>query len=250
MTSSWNPIAPQILHKELDKVHATLDLATKAKQDSSEFAKNGLDPFIATIAAGAAGSWETWEIAERTRQIQKALENEIGAFHQRLLGQLPGWETLSRTDGQPDLVCASRKLFVELKNKHNTVSGKDLVLHYDNLLRNATGQYKSWIGAFAYIVDKPRKSPMGKPAFFTPADNKTNQKKPQDSRVITMNGRILWAIATDPRPGVPPPPYPTIDAIDQVLRMVQEYASQRYPTLPTTPHRIMREFVRSLGAEQ
>jgi hypothetical protein len=83
VTSSWNPIAPQILHKELDKVHATLDLATKAKQDSSEFAKNGLDPFIATIAAGAAGSWETWEIAERTRQIQKALENEIGAFHQR-----------------------------------------------------------------------------------------------------------------------------------------------------------------------
>ena len=250
MTQSWNPVHPEVLEEELTSVFLKLESAKASKQLDVEFTKNGLDPFTAAISAGASGGWESWQQAETTRQIQKALENEIGAFHQRLLGRMPGWESLPRADGQPDLICPERKIFVELKNKHNTVSGKDLASHYDNLLRNATGQYKSWTGVFAYIVDRPRSTPMSKPEFFSPSDNRIKQKKQSDSRVLTMNGRILWAIATDPRPGLPVEPYPNLDAIDQLLRMVMDSTIKRYPLLKEPPHRLSTEFARSLGGEQ
>jgi len=137
LNQTWNPISQEILDEELSFVFTKLEKATASKQVSVEFSKNGLDPFTAAISAGASGGWDNWQEAETIRQIQKALENEIGAFHQRLLGRLPGWQSLPRADGQPDLICPDRKIFVELKNKHNTVSGKDLSSHYDNLLRNA-----------------------------------------------------------------------------------------------------------------
>ena len=250
MNQTWNPISQEILDEELSFVFTKLEKATASKQVSVEFSKNGLDPFTAAISAGASGGWDSWQKAETIRQIQKALENEIGAFHQRLLGRLPGWQSLPRADGQPDLICPDRKIFVELKNKHNTVSGKDLSSHYDNLLRNATGQYKSWVGVFAFIVDKPRTTVMIKPDFFAPSDNRVKQKRPSDSRILTMNGRILWAIATDPRPGLPDAPYSRLDAIDQLLRMVMNATITKYPHLKEPPHRISREFSRSLGGEQ
>ncbi len=250
MSQIWDPIPREILDEELSSVFSKLESATASKLIGAEFAKNGLDPFTAVIAAGAAGGWESWELAETTRQIQKALENEIGAFHQRLLGRLPGWKSLPRADGQPDLICPDRKIFVELKNKHNTVSGKDLASHYDNLLRNATGEYKTWTGVFAFIVDRPRNVPMTKPEFFTPSDNRIKQKKQADPRVLTMNGRILWAIATDSRAGLPPAPFGRLDAIDQLLRMVMESTVLRYPLLKEPPHRLSSEFTRSLGGEQ
>ena len=65
-----------------------------------------------------------------------------------------------------------------------------------------------------------------------------------------MNGRILWAIATDPRPGLPVEPYPNWDAIDQLLRMVMDSTIKRYPLLKEPPHRLSTEFARSLGGEQ
>lgn len=105
-----------------------------------EFNHNIIDPVKLTFDSKVYGkSFEEIIEAECIRQIDKANNNHIGYFHQNLfryVGQ--GW----RVPGKGfDVVNDERKIYVEIKNKHNTMnssSGQATYIKMQNqLLRDS-----------------------------------------------------------------------------------------------------------------
>jgi len=120
-----------------------------------KFTKNSLDLFktIFDIVVGKL-DFEKWKKSEEIRQADKTISNKVGDFHQMLLGGVEGWEDLKR--GHPlgiDLKKEDDSVFIELKNKHNTVKGEDLENVFDKLKKVAE-QYSNAIVYYAYIIPK------------------------------------------------------------------------------------------------
>ena len=96
--------------------------------DMKKLKRNALDPFkIFFDIFNNKLNLKEWIKSEKIRQSDKTVSNRIGDFHQNLLGKVDGWEDLGR--GHPlgiDLKNKSDTLFIELKNKHNTVKGEDV----------------------------------------------------------------------------------------------------------------------------
>lgn len=104
-----------------------------------EFNKNIIDPVKLTFDSAIYGQTieETIE-AEVIRQIDKSNTNHIGYFHQNIFKYIgEGWEV--PTQGF-DVICPSRHIFVEMKNKHNTMnsasSQKTYAKMQNTILRN------------------------------------------------------------------------------------------------------------------
>ena len=105
-----------------------------------EFNHNIIDPVKLTFDSKVYGkSFEEIIEAECIRQIDKANNNHIGYFHQNLfryVGQ--GWRV---PDKGFDVVNDERKIYVEIKNKHNTMnssSGQATYIKMQNqLLRDS-----------------------------------------------------------------------------------------------------------------
>ena len=90
-----------------------------------EFNQNIVDPIKLTFDAKIYGQTMQQTIeSECIRQIDKTNNNRIGYFHQylfRYAGQ--GWEVPANGDkGGFDVVNESRHIYVEMKNKHNTMN--------------------------------------------------------------------------------------------------------------------------------
>lgn len=83
------------------------------------------DPFKMIFDMGDRGTPpEVWEEADAHRIRDKSLNNSIGEFHQAVLGGVEGWESFSK--GHPfgiDLAREDNTMFIELKNKYNTLNG-------------------------------------------------------------------------------------------------------------------------------
>ena len=79
----------EIISAVLDKGREAI---TKAEK---QFGRNVIDPFatIFEIASFEINATE-WQNNEQVRQAQKSLSNQIGNFHQQLLGSLNGWQNL------------------------------------------------------------------------------------------------------------------------------------------------------------
>lgn len=86
-----------------------------------EFNKNIIDPIKLTFDAKVYGrTMEEVVASECMRQMDKANNNYIGYFHQNLFRYAGnGWEV--PTEGF-DVVNEERHIFVEIKNKHNTMN--------------------------------------------------------------------------------------------------------------------------------
>ncbi len=87
----------------------------------NDFNKNLIDPIKLTFDAQIYGkSLEEIIEAESIRQIDKSNTNHIGYFHQNIFNYIgQDWE-VPKTGY--DVVNASRSIFVEMKNKHNTMN--------------------------------------------------------------------------------------------------------------------------------
>ena len=84
--------------------------------------ENIVDPFSALFDSAISGiTLSEWIKREKTRQMQKTLQNAIGTFHQNVIGSIDGWEDLG-TGNVVDLRCQSKKILAEVKNKWNTTS--------------------------------------------------------------------------------------------------------------------------------
>lgn len=66
-----------------------------------------------------------WKQEEKLRQADKTINNEIGYFHQHLLGSVKGWEDLN-IGGEADIKKKDNSIFIQLKNKFNGVNADSL----------------------------------------------------------------------------------------------------------------------------
>lgn len=168
----------------------------KDKADSAKFGLNVIDPFgVLFEIAGFGLDIDTWLENERKRQAQKTLQNAIGSFHQVLIGHLPGWENAG-VAGIVDAVNSSKKLVAEIKNKHNTVKGDNLKTVYDALHDAVMPKGSRYKGYTAYYVEILPKGAKRYDIPFTPSDNKTGMKRPENMAIKKIDGYSFYALAT------------------------------------------------------
>ncbi|NRA61464.1 MAG: Eco47II family restriction endonuclease [Psychrobium sp.] len=90
------------------------------KINLKEFNKNLVDPIKLTFDAKVYGK-SIQEIieSESLRQIDKSNTNHIGYFHQNIFKYFDGWQVPKKGY---DVINNERRIFVEMKNKHNTMN--------------------------------------------------------------------------------------------------------------------------------
>lgn len=171
---------------------------TKEALDSQEdkFYKNVIDPFSAMFQiAGFGIDFNNWIISEKSRQAQKSMQNHVGYFHQSILGAVDGWEDLNVGQGI-DLVCHSKKIIAEVKNKHNTVTGGDLADKYHLLERLVTPKASQYKGYTAYFVNIIPKRPIRYDTYFEPSDKEKSMKCPRNPLIRTIDGASFYELVT------------------------------------------------------
>ena len=89
--------------------------------DLKAFNKNLIDPIKLSFDAAVYGkTMEEMLESEIVRQIDKSNTNHIGYFHQNIFNFIgDGWDV---PEEGYDVVNTHRKIFVEMKNKHNTMN--------------------------------------------------------------------------------------------------------------------------------
>ena len=118
--------------------------------DLKRFNKNIVDPVKLIFDKTVYGnSWEEIIRSEIFRQRDKANNNDIGYFHQRIFGYIKnctvpetGWDVVYKNENGivlPDGTCV-KIVYVEMKNKHNTMNsasaGKTFIKMQDQLLKD------------------------------------------------------------------------------------------------------------------
>lgn len=109
--------------------------------DLKQFNKNLIDPIKLTFDAKVYGkSFEELIESECVRQMDKTNTNHIGYFHQNLFRYAgDGWVVPEQGF---DLVNEARKVYVEIKNKHNTMNAASSMATYmkmqDQLLKDSS----------------------------------------------------------------------------------------------------------------
>ncbi len=156
--------------------------------DMKHLQRNTLDPFkVVFDMINIKNDFDSWLLIEQMRQQDKTINNRIGDFHQRLLGKVDGWEDLGI--GHPlgiDLKNEKETIFIELKNKHNTVKGEDLKHVFDKL-EKVTKEHKKSIVYYAYIL--PKNPGSGEKIW------KTSRREP-NKRILEAWGARVYEIVT------------------------------------------------------
>lgn len=118
----------------VEKYRSLIDLAA--------FNKNIIDPIKMTFDAKIYQKTTQQAIEiEIVRQLDKSNNNHIGYFHQNIFQYFSGW-SLPATGY--DIIHAEKNIFVEMKNKHNTMnsssSQKTYMRMQNTVLRNPQAQ--------------------------------------------------------------------------------------------------------------
>lgn len=104
--------------------------------DLKEFNKNLIDPIKLTFDAKIYGqSTEETIMSECIRQIDKSNNNCIGYFHQHIFKYAPeGWEVPENGQkGGFDVLNNHLHIYVEMKNKHNTMNSASISATYNKM---------------------------------------------------------------------------------------------------------------------
>lgn len=167
----------------------------KAKEEKEQnLYDNIIDPFSAVFDSIINNiSLTQWIEIEKSRQIQKTLQNGIGTFHQSVIGHMDGWEDL-KTGHLVDLRNKEKKILAEIKNKYNTTKGNHKIAVYDDLKTKLEScSDKEYIGYYVEII---RKSKTGYCKPFTPSDNKTHQRRNEHPQIKVIDGESFYTLAT------------------------------------------------------
>ena len=177
--------------------------------------KKTLDPLIFSLDYKKRGEDFRWEEAATYQAIRKARENRIGDLHEQLFDLLPDWKRMPHGGSLPDLVCDSKKFIVELKSREDTPKASDKPVIYDSLKANLDlKQYEGYTAVFGHILNSSKKA-MVSPELFTPSDAKTKSRRPANNKILRMDGRLLWSLATS-KSKTPISPYENPNAIISV----------------------------------
>jgi len=121
---------------------------------TQDIGRNGIDPFKTVFDMYNKGiSFDSWKNTESTRQNDKTVNNKVGEFHQKLLGCVEGWNDL-QTGDVADLGNTSQTIFIELKNRWNTVKGSDMIHMWDKLKKIVTTDYPGSTAYWGFINEK------------------------------------------------------------------------------------------------
>ena len=164
----------------------------KSKKD---VARNSIDPISALFDASLQGmNLQEWLISEQRRQAQKTLQNALGHFHQSILACV---KDCYIPDGNfVDLVCDTRKIVAEIKNKYNTVKGSNLKDVYEELNQAVNGKTSKYRGYTAYYVTVIASKPERIHKLFAPSDNSSGTKKSEQERIIEIDGVGFYDLLT------------------------------------------------------
>lgn len=108
------------------------------------------DPFsIAAQAVLLGQSASSMNEFEKLRAANKTISNAVGNYHQAVLGLAPGWENQGTSGGVVDLIVHDKEtlkpIYVEVKNRYNTIKASDEKELWDRLetlaRANATTSY-------------------------------------------------------------------------------------------------------------
>ena len=181
----------------ISEVKHLLAIASQAKAKSErDFTRNVIDPFAVLFEMSGFDVDEiTWKKSEQNRQIQKTLQNHVGAFHQRILGSISGWENTG-SGGVIDLVSHQRKIIAEVKNKFNTVKGSDKVKIYDQLEMQVMTKGHQYKGYTAYYVEVVPQSGQRYDKEFTPSDNSRGEQRKPNPLIRQIDGYSFYGLVT------------------------------------------------------
>jgi hypothetical protein len=145
--------------------------------------------------AGFELDYNTWLESELTRQSQKTLQNQIGEFHQILLGGVKGWDDLGR-GSIVDLISKKNKIIAEVKNKYNTVKGSDQSGLYTSLKNEVMPKSSKFRGYTAYYVMIIPKKPVRFNELFTPSDKGTGTRLAENEKIRRIDGASFYHLVT------------------------------------------------------
>jgi hypothetical protein len=194
MTQRLPFITDEILIREVRKV---LTIANNAAENAdANLHRSKIDPFSAAFdSLRQLITITDWFEQEKARQIQKTMQNAIGNFHQAIIGNMTGWNDLG-VGAVGDVKNDSKKIVAEIKNKSNTTKGNHKKVVYDDLKSLISTMYQGYTSYYVEIIPGSKR-PYDKP--FTPPDNETHTRRPENEKIRIIDGRSFYAIAS----GVP-----------------------------------------------
>lgn len=164
---------------------------TKA-QNSNDIYSNVIDPFSALLESSFNKmTYDQWIEAEKSRQIQKTLQNAIGTFHEEIIGEIKGFKNL-KVGEIIDIISEDKKIIAEIKNKWNTTKGNHKVAIYDDIASVLTDRE----GFTGYYVEVVPNKPIPYNKAFTPSDNKTHLPRPENPKIKVIDGKSFYAMIT------------------------------------------------------
>lgn len=123
-------ITNENLYAQVKEVVESYDFNINLKK----FNKNLIDPIKLTFDAKVQGkSIDEIIESEIIRQMDKTISNSIGYFHQNIFKYIGSDEWSVPTSGF-DIVNENEKIFVEMKNKHNTMNSGSAETVYRKML--------------------------------------------------------------------------------------------------------------------
>lgn len=183
------PLIPYITDEKLyEKTKPLVTLVERtANEEERRMHSNTIDPFSALFDAAKQNiTLSEWLDQEKSRQVQKTLQNAIGMFHQDILGSIQGWESLP-TGGIIDVKNDHEKIVAEIKNKHNTTNSSSAEALYDHLSNVLHNPYKGYTAYHVQIIPKSRMK-YNKP--YVPSGKQLNQK------IRVIDGKSFYHMAS------------------------------------------------------
>lgn len=156
-----------------------------------EESKNTIDEFKTIFdVCVSQSSFQDWARFELNRQHDKTINNKIGEFHQELLGKVDGWVDLGVGDEtEIDLKKEDNSVFIELKNKYNTMNSSSTKTCREKL-ENVIKKYPNATAYWAYVINKNYKS----------EDRVWEYQKRHDEKIRRISGDKLYELITgDPK---------------------------------------------------
>lgn len=133
------------------KIKNSIELLQESENTIDEF-KTLFDVCVTKV------SFDEWSNFELVRQNDKTINNKIGEFHQELLGHVDGWVDLGIGDEtEIDLKKEDNSIFIELKNKYNTMNSSSTKTCREKL-ENVIEKYPNATAYWAYVINKNYKS--------------------------------------------------------------------------------------------
>lgn len=155
------------------------------KLDKAWLQRNGVDPFKMVFDMVVQNrNFESLMEQEKSRQYDKKSGGRIGDFHQKLLGGVKGWVDLGVGDeSKVDLKKEDNTIFIELKNKYNTVNSDSLSAVRQKLVK-ITKDFPNSIAYWAFVIEKNGTS--GESEWIYLGDNNPKLKKIWGSKLYEL----------------------------------------------------------------